>query len=149
MKILFIIHILTSLTMLGLIWFVQIVHYPLFSQIPADNYSLYQQLHMKWTGYLVAPVMLVELITGLLLFFNYPYSDSKVLFTVSMILLAGVWLSTAFIQVPLHNSLIDGSNVLSIKKLVTSNWIRTICWTIRSLILCYILYLIIPSTAFD
>lgn len=46
--------------MTGLIWFVQIVHYPLMGAVPGDAFRVYQELHQRRTTWIVGPVMLVE-----------------------------------------------------------------------------------------
>ena len=33
--------------MVGLIWLIQIVHYPLFSRVGADQFKLYEQEHQR------------------------------------------------------------------------------------------------------
>ena len=63
----------STLFMVGLIWFVQIVHYPLFAGVGADQFSQYEQQHQQLTTYVVMPVMLLELATAIALI---PYSPS-------------------------------------------------------------------------
>ena len=50
----------STLAMVGLIWFVQIVHYPLFAQVGREGFSGYEQAHQNRTTFVVAPLMLVE-----------------------------------------------------------------------------------------
>jgi hypothetical protein len=50
-----------SLFMTGVIWFVQIVHYPLFASVGAIDFPEYERRHANRTGYVVAPVMIFEL----------------------------------------------------------------------------------------
>ena len=58
---------LATAMMTGIIWFVQIVHYPLFTQIPKEGFTRYEQSHTVRTGWVVAPLMLLELGSALLL----------------------------------------------------------------------------------
>ncbi|MEM6262595.1 MAG: hypothetical protein AAGI38_08820 [Bacteroidota bacterium] len=51
-------HFITTLFMTGLIWFVQVVHYPLFSQISPEDFPRYEKIHMRRTAIVVIPVML-------------------------------------------------------------------------------------------
>jgi multisubunit Na+/H+ antiporter MnhB subunit len=53
-------------------------------------------------------------------------------------LLAVIWASTAFLQVPMHNVLTDGFNAEAHGRLVQTNWIRTIGWTLRGLLALYL-----------
>ena len=48
-----------------------------------------------------------------------------------IVLLGVVWLSTWGIQVPCHARLSRGFDARTHRRLVRSNWIRTICWTVR------------------
>ena len=61
------VHAAATLAMTGLIWFVQVVHYPLMAKVGAEGYSLYQHTHMSRTTWVVAPLMLTELSTAALL----------------------------------------------------------------------------------
>src|SRR4028119_2428265 len=58
--------------MVGVIWFVQVVHYPLFSRVGPEKFSLYSEAHSRLTTYVVGPPMLVEAATALLLVFRRP-----------------------------------------------------------------------------
>lgn len=132
----FLLHVLTTLYMVGLIWFVQIVHYPLFGHINPQDFREYEQQHQKRTGRVVAPVMLVELGTGiyLALMIGQLLGWKGWMMTG---LLGLIWASTFLIQVPLHGKLSDGSDAAVIQKLVQSNWIRTIAWSLRGGLLLY------------
>lgn len=131
---LFKIHLLFSLYMLGLIWFVQIVHYPLFAQINANNFVAYEQQHTHKTGFITAPPMLVELATALLLLY---LNFEDILHWINTIGVIGLWASTFFIQVPLHQALSQKHDASTIQKLVRSNWIRTVIWTLRGFLLVF------------
>ena len=49
-------------------------------------------------------------------------------------LLAAVWMSTALLQVPCHRKLARGFDPDVARRLVSSNWIRTVCWSLRLLV---------------
>jgi len=116
----------------GLIWFVQIVHYPLFLEIKPEKFTDYEQKHTKRTGLLVAPTMVAELIFGIGFWY---YAPSTIWNHLALVLLLLVWASTFLIQVPLHNQLAQKRNETLIKKLIQSNWVRTICWTLRLILM--------------
>jgi hypothetical protein len=51
---------------------------------------------------------------------------------------AVAWLSTAFVQVPLHAALPSAAGderAALIARLVASNWLRTAAWTLRGVLL--------------
>lgn len=122
--------------MTGLIWFVQVVHYPLFKSVGKDNFINYEASHSFLTTMVVGPPMLVEIFTAFALIF-YPISSLKsnmsyLLFFMVVL----IWISTALLQVPQHSILGSGFDENAYNKLVYTNWIRTILWTLRSIILC-------------
>ncbi len=120
--------IFTTIFMTGLIWFVQIVHYPLFEKVGKEVFVEYEKTHTQWTGYVVAPIMVAEFaFTSLWL-----YQIQSLALLIAFILLLVIWASTFFIQVPLHGRLSKNYNVELIQKLVKTNWIRTIAWTLKS-----------------
>jgi len=129
------IHIFATLFMCGLVWFVQVVHYPLFKEVPLKDFPAYQKKNFV-TGYVTVPVMFMELFSGLyLLFAEYSH-----LFLANMILLAVIWGSTFLFQVPTHLALVETPSLKLFDKLINTNWIRTISWTVRSGILGYLLF---------
>jgi hypothetical protein len=125
-------HLATTIAMTGLIWFVQIVHYPMMSRFPRWDFGSIEREHCDRTGFVAAPLMLVEAFTlGILLFEGY----RQPMFLVSAVLLAIIWASTFFFQVPAHRGLLRGWNPVIQRRLVLTNWIRTIGWSARSVIL--------------
>jgi hypothetical protein len=117
--------------MTGVIWFVQVVHYPLFAKIPADGFTCYERSHTVRTGWVVAPLMILELATASAL----PLLGASVAFTPSYLASLGclilIWVSTFLIQVPLHGILEKQPDADAMRHLVTTNWIRTLLWSVR------------------
>ena len=129
----------STLFMVGLIWMVQVVHYPLFDDIGKENYASYQQRHQSNITLIVGPVMLIELVTAILLVWYSIDDISKPMVYTGVGLVAVIWLSTAFIQVPCHEKLVKGFDPTAYKWLVNSNWIRTIAWTARGVLVTWML----------
>ncbi|HEX2205610.1 MAG TPA: hypothetical protein VHG91_20025 [Longimicrobium sp.] len=46
-----------------------------------------------------------------------------------------VWLSTALLQVPMHGRLERGFDAAAHRRLVATNWVRTVAWTARGVLL--------------
>ena len=124
-------NITSTLLLVGLIWMVQIVHYPLFDDVGEENYVSYQQRHQSNITYIVGPVMLIELIAAFMLLWYPVEGVSKSLVFCGIGLVLVIWLSTAFVQVPCHEKLVKGFDPAAYKWLVNSNWIRTIAWSVR------------------
>jgi hypothetical protein len=120
--------------MCGIVWFVQIIHYPLFDFVSANEFKAYEQEHVGRTKYLIMPLMLSEIATAIALVWNVGFGFQNLIW-LNFILLIFIWLSTFLVQVPFHTSLSSGKDSQKIKKLVRSNWIRTVLWTVRLIIL--------------
>lgn len=124
--------------MVGLIWFVQIVHYPLFARVGPNLFPAYSDAHSRLTTYVVGPPMLLELSTAvLLLFFRPPQIPAAVLW-LGLALVAVIWLSTALLQVPRHEALGLGFEAVAHRGLVVTNWVRTIAWSLRGALVLWI-----------
>lgn len=127
-------NIVSTLFLVGLIWMVQVVHYPLFDDVGEQHYVDYQQRHQTNITLIVGPMMLIELLTSIWLAW-YPISEigrPLALIGVGLVLL--IWLSTAFIQVPCHERLSNGFDLMAYQRLVQTNWIRTIAWSVRGIV---------------
>lgn len=127
----FLAHLGATWFMTGLIWFVQVVHYPLFSRVRGD-YSGYQQSHMRRTTWVVAPMMLLEVSTAAALCVARPGWFEAWAAWANLGLLGLIWASTALLQVPAHQELLTGFAVSPHAALVRTNWLRTIAWSLRS-----------------
>lgn len=139
-KIIFFIQLFAAVALTGVIWLVQIVHYPLFAFVGAEKYKIFHVSHMNWISFVVAPLMIAEALTAILLvFYRPPNSDWRVLWF-GLILIAAIWASTFLLQVPLHERLALGFDAETHRALVNTNWIRTAAWTMRSGICLWLLW---------
>lgn len=119
----------STLFMVGLTWFVQIVHYPLFGLL--EKTPQYFLQHQRRTGWVVLPVMALEGFSAGALFFLRGAEIDQVGF----VLLVLIWLSTATLQLPCHLVLLKGYSERTVKRLVLTNWLRTALWSLRAAIL--------------
>ena len=124
-------HVAATWMMVGLIWFVQIVHYPLFAHVGVNLFPEYESSHNRLTTWIVGPPMLVEGVTALVLLLSKPESIPPGQVWLGMPLLLLIWTSTALLQVPQHEILTRGFTAEAHRLLVTSNWVRTVAWTVR------------------
>lgn len=123
-------HAFVTLFMTGLIWFVQVVHYPLFDRVGKAEFACYERQHTRRTGWVVGGPMLLEMALALLL----AWSPGGLAAWCGLGLLGIVWLSTALGQVPAHLRLERGFDAESHRRLVRGNWIRTVGWSLRGLL---------------
>ena len=133
------VHLTFTSIMTGVIWVIQIVHYPSFHFIEKELYTAFQKFHMNKISIIVIPIMLAELITGIMLFLDK--SSKSPFLTISIIILVLIWLITGVFFTKAHNELIAGYQELVVNQLVAMNWIRTLLWTLRLLLLTYFVYL--------
>ena len=131
----FFVHLLLTIFLCGIIWFVQTVHYPLFRRIGDYEFIDYHRRHKRFTGLLVGPLMVLEALTAGLLVLLAPGILTLWPFSAALAFIAVIWLSTFLIQVPLHRAIHIESSPLLLRRLVRTNWIRTGAWTARALLL--------------
>jgi len=121
-------HFALSLFMTGLIWTIQLVHYPAFRYVDMSKFTEFAEFHGRHITPITALPMILELVTAALLLYHF----KDLFFFINLILIAGVWLSTFFLSVPLHIKLKTSGDERLIEKLVQTNWPRTVLWTLRS-----------------
>ena len=126
-----IIHLIATSVMVGVIWVIQLVHYPSFHFIELKQYTTFQRFHMSRISYVVIPAMLTELFTLILIIISMDQIDTLVL--ASAILLIFIWLITAVFFSGVHQKLTLGYDQTVVDKLVKLNWGRTLLWTLRLL----------------
>ncbi len=129
------IHAGATCFMAGLIWFVQIVHYPLMAAVHKDSFASYERQHQRLTTLIVGPAMLVEAVcAGLITTGLVSVSASPATRWVAAAMLVVIWISTFFVQVPLHGRLQNGFDPLLMRRLIVTNWVRTLLWSTRAVL---------------
>lgn len=134
----FLSHLASTLFMTGLIWFVQVVHYPLFDGVGGADFAAYERRHRARTTLVVGPPMLLEAATAVALFWIRPAGAATGPLVAGLALLALIWGSTAFLQVPCHGRLTESFAASVHRRLVVTNWIRTAAWSVRALLILWI-----------
>ena len=128
------IHFLSTSLMVGIIWVIQLLHYPTFHFIKESDYVEFQHFHMQRISFIVVPVMIIELLSGFMLVYYFRSN----LFILCLTILLVIWLITFVFFTKLHQSLLDGYDKIIVDKLVQINWSRTVLWSLRLIILIYI-----------
>lgn len=139
------VHFAATWFLVGLCWLVQRVQYPLMAQVGSDAFVLFEQAHVRQIGAVVAPAMLIELATGVGLWLLGGATFRQPLFVCGLALIGVIWLSTFLVQVPLHDRLGRGFDGEIHASLVRTNWVRTLAWSARGLILCWLLWAHVPG----
>lgn len=115
--------------MVGVSLITHFVTYPSFKLIKS---SLFSEFHKSYTNkmlFVVAPVMILELISSLfLVIFDVSDNNTEIGLLISLLL---IWFLTFFIIVPIHNKLTVNYNKDLNQKLIKYNGLRTIFWIIK------------------
>jgi hypothetical protein len=130
------IHCVISVLLMGLIWVIQVVHYPFFRFIDVKNANAACQFHQWAISVLVMPLMSLELISGLYLAYSY-WDEFLVIHLVNLSTIFVLWIYTLFVMVPIHMKLTTSFDVSTIKLLVKRNWVRSFLWTAKAGFWCY------------
>ena len=134
---LLLLHTVVTWALTGLIWTIQWVHYPLWEHIGEDKFPAYHARHMWLITCVVGPLAVAEAGSAGLLFW---LGERSLLFWVSLVALVVAWISTFFFQVPLHGRLSGGFDHPTFRRLIATNWLRTIAWTVRAVCLLLLLW---------
>ena len=65
-------HLATTWFLVGLIWFVQVAHYPLFAQVGRDRFVAYERAYTPRVTRVVLPAMLLEVLLAAWLWWSAP-----------------------------------------------------------------------------
>ena len=125
------VNFISTSVMVGVIWVIQLLHYPSFHFINEKKYIEFQHFHMQRISFIVVPVMLIELASALLLSYFFRSSLTIIL----LALLLGIWGITFIFFTNMHQKLTNGYDPSIVDKLVKINWPRTALWSLRLIIL--------------
>ena len=140
-------HVFATVYMCGLIWFVQLVHYPLHGLVGEAEFSRYQKEHVLRTSWVVVAPMLAEVATALLLLVGQPPGVPMVWLVIGVVLLLVAWIATAVFSVPAHARLEKTFSRAAHKRLVATNWVRTLGWSARAPLAIMILVEMVAASA--
>lgn len=119
--------------MVGMIWTVHHLHYPLFAFVGDDTYIAFQQEHVDRIGALLFVPWLTEGVTlaGLIaLAFFGGRKDIRVPTIINSVAMAVVLVISGFWSAPAHGDLSDGFDPSVHDRLMNANLVRSIAWTV-------------------
>ena len=123
-------HAGVTLVLVGLIWTIQVVHYPLFGYVDRERFASFHAQHARRITWLVGVLMPAEAVLAGLLAVRMP----SVWTWVGVGLVALLWLATAMLAVPQHAALAEAFDPEAHRRLVRTNWVRTLAWTARGVL---------------
>lgn len=124
-------HVAATLFMVGLIWTIHVVHYPLFAEVGAANYVDYQSAHVERIGIVLAFPWLLEGLTLLgVMALAVERRELRVPALVGAVAMAVVLVISGVWSAPAHGELADGFDVAVHDRLMTANLVRTLAWSL-------------------
>ena len=125
-----VVHVAATWAMVGFSWTIQILQYPLLAAVPADAFPGFEAEHQRRVVAVLAIFGPVEVVMAALVFLTVPQVPAWLSLS-SGLLLAGIWVATGVYYAPIHGRLSSGFDRVLHRRLVTTNWLRTIAWTVR------------------
>jgi len=122
-------HLVSTLLMVGMIWTVQLVHYPLMALVGADRFVAYEASHAPRMAATVMLPWSVQGVTTVGLLVASPPGVSRGLVWAAAVAAAIPVAVTVLASVPAHARLSDGFDPAVHRRLVTTNWLRTAAWS--------------------
>ena len=141
LKLLLLLNLGLAAFLTGLVWTIQLVHYPSFGLVGKAEFGRFHAAHTSRMGLLVGAPMVLELgLAGWLVWAarRTPLAGAS---WGALGLVGLVWAVTFLISVPFHNRLHAGFDYIAIDGLTRTNWLRTLAWTVRAGLLGYCLAL--------
>ncbi|MBN2858137.1 MAG: hypothetical protein JXN63_07025 [Candidatus Delongbacteria bacterium] len=129
--------IIVSFIFVGLIWTIQLAHYPSFHYVRKERFIEFEKFHTFRILLLVAPLMFLELVSSLALLYLNSFRLHEI---IVLIIVALLWFVTFYWSVPCHKKLLKGKDKAVIDTLINTNWIRTFLWTLKVFIVYFIYY---------
>jgi hypothetical protein len=122
-------HAVSTVFLAGVIWTVQVVHYPLFARIGPASFTAAMADHSRRiTGIVLVPWALQGVTTAWLLA-RPPAGVSTLLLWSAAALAALPVVVTLVASVPAHRALGGGFDPRVHARLLATNWLRTAAWT--------------------
>lgn len=133
--------LVSTLLMTGVVFFVAVVHYPLFAKVGASSFATYHASHTARTTVVVMPLMLIEAISSAYLVVSPPMGVARWLCVLGLAAVVVCWLITFAVSVPQHNRLARaGFDDRTHRGLCVFHWVRTIVWALHAVIAGLILH---------
>jgi hypothetical protein len=123
------IHLSSTLVLVGIIWTVQVVHYPLMALVGDDRFIAYESAHSPRMAAVVMMPWAVQGATTLGLLLTRPSGVPTWLLLAAAVAAAIPLLVTVTASIPAHVRLGSGFDTAVHRRLVRTNWIRTAAWT--------------------
>ncbi len=127
--------LVSTFYLVGLIWVIQLIQYPLFAKVGAAEFLAFHLEHSERIVLALSIPTLLSLGSSFALLGLRPAGIPDWMTWLNLALCLSFWVVTALVQIPLHTTLSAGFDEALIKTLVDGNWWRTLIWTLQGLLL--------------
>jgi hypothetical protein len=127
-------HLASSLTMVGMIWTVQLVHYPLMALVGPERFAAYEAAHAPRMAAVVLLPWTVQGVTTVWLLIAPPAGVPTALILAAAAAALVPVIVTVLASVPAHARLAVGFDADVHARLIATNWIRTVAWTTHAVL---------------
>lgn len=124
-------NLIASIMLAGIIWFVQLVQFPLFQQVKPAHFLRYEISFKQSSSWFLLVFFLLEAY-GTIGVLAIHRAEHPLLVWSNLILFAFVWITTIGITTPIHTSLMQRYLPEKIRLLHSANWLRTVGWTLKA-----------------
>ena len=135
---------ISTWAMTAVIWLVLLLQYPSFARVGPASFPEFHAFHSTRITLIVAPLMIAEAISAAALVWRPARVTSTWEVWVGLGLVMIVWASTALLQVPMHQRLSSGFDETAWRFLCDSNWVRTLAWSLRAVLVTVWLHRALP-----
>ena len=123
-------HAVATVFLAGLIWTIQVVHYPLFPLVGADGFVAYEDAHSTRIGALIVVPWATQGVTTAWMLLSHPAGVARWLVWTAAVTAATTVVVTVAVSVPAHRRLGGGFDAVAHHRLLATNWWRTAAWTL-------------------
>ena len=124
----------------GMIWILQLNHYPLYAVVGRDAFTGYMAAHNRR---LLLPVVLPSMVaaaSSLWLWLDSLAKSAASIPFVIVLLNGCIMASTIFVQGPAHRQLEHhGFSNDIIDRIVATNWVRTVAWSVNGALVSWLI----------
>lgn len=136
--------------MVGMIWTIHLVHYPLFAEVGAATYQSFQAAHVDKIGRLLLVPWLTEGVTLLALMWFAAFGgrrDLRLSVAIGAVAMAVVLVISGVWSAPAHAELADGFDAGVHDRLMNANLVRALAWSVRGACAAWIVVMLWPRDA--
>lgn len=123
-------HMAVTWAMVGFIWTIQLVQYPLMSDVGDERWVAYEARHQSAVVAAISVFAPVEVVSAGAVFLAVDDVPRWLSLSAGAVL-AAIWVSTAAWYAPVHGRLAAGFDAALHRRLVATNWARTVAWSLR------------------